>query len=563
MKRRNKKLATPTGSKDTKENKSGNVFRQIKSAIVQKCSSAGIKLTGMEERQGGFIVYGHTTGRTSRCPHCDKPSRSVHDHRLRKLQSTEFLGKNVQLVLGIRHFRCRNPECTCHTFSEPLKIAGPYSRMTDEVNERVRYESLNQSARLACESLSRQHVHVGKSTCIRKAKTLGKKNPEGIRTSGYVGIDDLAYRKRFRYMCGIVDHYTRKPLALFDSRYGNEIADWLKAHPEIRLVTRDGSMSYESIIRKALPDTLQVSDRFHLIKNLRETMVGNIRKRMEQSEAPQPYPYPSEQEAVEYIREAIYSMGEAAHRTRVREYFTVREMRDAGMRIDEISRETGLCPTKIYRLQKMRLDKLLNKDQKTCLRHAGELARHISAKCITPEALAKRMEGKLKSSLVCRCVRELVKKYKELRKEVREKNAKKRDKGTKVKKKEVWDYILTGKTGCKKLQELHKSHPQVKRTIDFCISFINTLFDRKDSMTLDEWIEKAEKEEDEDLKSYAEYIKNDKAAVQMACTTNYSNGIMEGTVNKIKEIKRTMFNRAEIELLRAKVIYANYGNGFT
>lgn len=213
----------------------------------------------MEERLGGFIVYGHTIGRTSLCPHCGKPSRSVHDHRLRKLQSTEFLGKNVQLVLRVRHFRCRNPECTCHTFSEPLKIAGPYSRMTDEANERVRYESLNQSARLACESLSRQHVHVGKSTCIRRAKALGSKNPEGVRTSGYVGIDDLAYRKRFRYMCGIVDHYTRKPLALFDSRYGNEIGDWLKAHPEIRLVTRDGSMSYASIISKALPDIPQVS----------------------------------------------------------------------------------------------------------------------------------------------------------------------------------------------------------------------------------------------------------------------------------------------------------------
>lgn len=123
--------------------------------------------------------------------------------------------------------------------------------------------------------------------------------------------------------------------------------------------------------------------------------------------------------------------------------------------------------------------------------------------------------------------------------------------------------MLTGKTECKKLQELHKSHPQVKRTIDFCISFINTLFDRKESMTLAEWIEEAEKEEDEDLKSYTEYIKNDKAAVQMACTTNYSNGVMEGTVNKIKEIKRTMFNRAGIELLRAKVVYANYGNVFT
>ena len=208
---------------------------------------------------------------------------------------------NVSLVLRIRHFRCKNPECGCHAFSEPLKIAGAYSRMTYEVEKRVLQESLNQSARLASESLSRQHIQVGKSTCIRRARNLGKKNPEGIKTSGYVGIDDLAYRKRHRYMCGIVDHYTGKPLALFDTRYSDEIVEWLKSHPEIRLVTRDGSMSYASIIRKALPDVPQVSDRFHLIKNLREKTVESIRKRLEKSEKPQPYPYPSEEEAYNAI----------------------------------------------------------------------------------------------------------------------------------------------------------------------------------------------------------------------------------------------------------------------
>lgn len=54
------------------------------------------------------------------------------------------------------------------------------------------------------------------------------------------------------------------------------------------------------------------------------------------------------------------------------------------------------------------------------------------------------------------------------------------------------------------------------------------------------------------IKTFVEYIKCDKKATEMARLTHYSKGIMEGTVNKIKEIKRTMFNRA-------KSIYANYG----
>ena len=39
-------------------------------------------------------------------------------------------------------------------------------------------------------------------------------------------------------------------------------------------------------------------------------------------------------------------------------------------------------------------------------------------------------------------------------------------------------------------------------------------------------------------------IEADKAAVQAAVDTNYSNALLEGTVNRVKTIKRTMFNKA-------------------
>lgn len=89
---------------------------------------------------------------------------------------------------------------------------------------------------------------------------MGKTNPQ-VRTSGYVGLDDFAKRKGHRYMCVIVDHYTHQPLAVFDSRYGQEITDWLASHPDIKLVTRDGSRSYAAIISAASGQIMQVSDR--------------------------------------------------------------------------------------------------------------------------------------------------------------------------------------------------------------------------------------------------------------------------------------------------------------
>ena len=137
----------------------------------------------------------------------------------------------------------------------------PYGRHTHEVEERIRHEALCQTARKASETLAMQHIQISASACIRVLRLLGRVNPE-VRTSGFVGLDDFAKWKGHKYMCVIVDHYTRQPLAVFDSRYGQEITDWLASHPEIKVVTRDGSQSYAAIISAASELIMQISDRF-------------------------------------------------------------------------------------------------------------------------------------------------------------------------------------------------------------------------------------------------------------------------------------------------------------
>ncbi|WP_366011608.1 transposase [Kosmotoga sp.] len=48
-------------------------------------------------------------------------------------------------------------------------------------------------------------------------------------------------------------------------------------------------------------------------------------------------------------------------------------------------------------------------------------------------------------------------------------------------------------------------------------------------------------------------IRRDLAAVRNAITHKESNGLVEGIINKIKLIKRTMYGRCSFELLRIKV----------
>jgi transposase len=46
------------------------------------------------------------------------------------------------------------------------------------------------------------------------------------------------------------------------------VAAWFQAHPHVEIVSRDGSSEYASAITKGAPHARQVSDRWHLVKNL-------------------------------------------------------------------------------------------------------------------------------------------------------------------------------------------------------------------------------------------------------------------------------------------------------
>ena len=530
---------------------------QIKSIVIKKCHQWHIGLYNMEHDGECVTLYGHTMGRAVVCPCCGKRSTALHSYRLRKIQCTEWLGHHTTLVLETRHMICTNPKCDKKIFAEPLAMTRPYGRQTHEVQERIRHESLGQTARRASETLSMQHIHVSASACIRVLRLMGRTNPD-VRTSGYAGIDDFAKRKGHKYMCVIVDHYTREVLAVFDSRYGQEITDWLMSHPEIKVVTRDGSQSYASIITAASSLIMQISDRFHLMQALKRDAVEPVKALLGQKSMRQPYPYPSEDEAYKYIMEDILEMGDARHRKRVKTYYDVRRLKDEGKSIAESARHLGIRSQKVYQALGTDMSKVLNSDQKQAMKVARETARIISAGRITSTAVAKKLEGKVESHIVHKCMRSVTKRYKVLREEVRIHNKSLADKGktVKIKADSIWKYIVTGETESKKLLKLHETRPEVDQIIQICIRFRKMLHDEEDAPAIDSWIEEAQRCMVKEIRGYADYIRSDRDAVLRACKTRFNNGLLEGTVNKAKAIKRGMYNRANADILRAKMIYA-------
>lgn len=94
-----------------------------------------------------------------------------------------------------------------------------------------------------------------------------------------IGIDDFAFKKSKNYCTLICDMDKRKILDVLPSRNKEYISNWLSKYHHIKLVSRDGSLNYAAAISEDLPNAIQVSDKFHLIKNLLEYVSSYVKRK--------------------------------------------------------------------------------------------------------------------------------------------------------------------------------------------------------------------------------------------------------------------------------------------
>lgn len=81
-----------------------------------------------------------------------------------------------------------------------------------------------------------------------------------------------------------------------------------------------------------------------------------------------------------------------------------------------------------------------------------------------------------------------------------------------------------------------------------------------DTDDLDTWFENYWKSPIQELRSFAYGIRMDLKAVRNAIAQDTSNGIVEGFVNKLKAVKRVMYGRASLDLLKQKWSSATYAS---
>ena len=96
-------------------------------------------------------------------------------------------------------------------------------------------------------------------------------------------------------------------------------------------------------------------------------------------------------------------------------------------------------------------------------------------------------------------------------------------------------------------------NPMVGKLYDTVKSFKEVLF-AKNEDDLDIWIDDAAQLGIDEVDSFIGGIKRDIEAVKNAIKFEFNNGLAEGSVNKLKVIKRIMYGRCSFELLRKKTL---------
>jgi transposase len=82
-----------------------------------------------------------------------------------------------------------------------------------------------------------------------------------------------------------------------------------------------------------------------------------------------------------------------------------------------------------------------------------------------------------------------------------------------------------------------------------------TMVRKREGERLDAWLEQVENSHIQELQRFARGILRDKEPVAAGLTQMYSNGPVEAQVQKLKVIKRQMFGRAKLPLLKQRLLH--------
>ena len=534
----------------------GNAMHSLKTLLQLPC---GWRCSRQIISSDGITLHLHGKRKTAQCPECFKRSDSVHSCRRRRIQHPPCSGHTLWLVFSVRHWYCRNPACSRKIFAESLApFAGSHQQSSQALQNLQRQLGLIAGGEAGKRAATAAGLRCSADTLLRRLINTPETKQSG---APHVGIDEWAWHRGHRYGTLIVNLDTHRPLVLLPGRDQRTLATWFRKYPEIQIVSRDRSGVYATAAREGAPQARQVADRWHLLKN-----IGDAPERMmyrhiplirlvasELSPKKSPDPEPSVPAASLRRPERLKQQ---TRKKRHQRWTEVMALHNKGCSFREISRITGLSRVTVSRWvrsgtfpemstrppKRGLLDpwrEWLKEQRESGNYNASRIWREMVARgftgseTIVRDAVAKWRKGwnppvttAVRLPSVSRVSRWLM----------------------------PWRITRDEENYASRFISLMcEKEPELKIAQQLALEFYRILKTQNKSQ-LSSWFTRVHESGSAEFRRVAAGMEADAAAICEAISSRWSNGVVEGHVNRLKMLKRQMYGRAGFELLRQRVM---------
>jgi predicted transcriptional regulator len=357
---------------------------------------------------------------------------------------------------------------------------------------------------------------------------------------------------------------SRKIIDIIGTREQERVEERLGTFPALGFVSRDGSLAYRSAITHANENIIQISDRFHLLKGMTDAAKKHITGYFKANIG-----IPVSNSHYNGTETAFYWKKDTEHiDTPTRKHISstnrkmqrmeeVRELKKEGYSVGNIARLAGISAATVRTYLKPDCNPKnsgYNAVYSSKIKQYADDIKNLLSKGSTFKQIEciirEKGYGGSSSAIRMFATRE--------RKLLKEAGGNAHGKVEKIERKWLVSLLYKPIDKVKKLSQeqfdkIVEENPVIGALFSITKSFKETLFSKKEN-NMDKWIKDAQLLGIDEINSFIGGITRDIEAVKNAIKYDYNNGLAEGSVNKLKVIKRIMYGRCSFDLLRKKLL---------